>query len=154
MSLPHLRIVIPVVPVVLVLVLVGCGPAGDPDLTCDTTSSSATLESAVQAQVFQASCVSCHSANYSYGDYSSAAATAAATVNVKSISAGAAGTLEVVDPGTLANSALWLKVLGGTAKARTGPKGENVFGAMPNDGTTLSAAQKQLLKDWICSGAK
>lgn len=139
---------------VVVLSLLGCGPAGDPDLTCDTTSSSATLASAVQGQVFQASCVSCHASGYSYGDYSTAATTAAATVNVRSISAGTAATLEVVDPGNLANSALWLKVLGGTAKARTGPRGENVFGAMPNDGTTLSAAQRQLLKDWICSGAK
>jgi hypothetical protein len=143
-----------VVPVVLALTLVGCGPPGDPELTCDTTSSSATLAGSVQQEVFTAACATCHGANYSYGDYTSAAKTSAATVNVKSLYAGAAGTLEVVDPGNLANSALWLKVLGGTAKARTGPKGENVLGAMPNDGTTLTPAQKQLLKDWICSGGK
>jgi hypothetical protein len=143
-----------VFPVVLAFSLLGCGAPGDPELTCDTTTSSATLASSVQQQVISPACATCHSANYQYGDYTSATATAAATVNVKSLYAGTAGTLKVVEPGNLANSALWLKVLGGTAKARTGPKGENVFGAMPNDGTTLSPTQKQALKDWICSGAK
>ena len=75
-------------------------------------------------------------------------------VNKKSLYAGTAATLKVVDSTSLANSSLWLKVLGGAAKGRTGPKSENVSGVMPNDNTTLTAAQKQILKDWICTGAK
>ena len=50
----------------------------------------------------------------------------------------------MVDPRSLANSALWLKVLGGDDRpARAGPKGENVHGKMPNDTTTLTAAETE-----------
>jgi hypothetical protein len=138
----------------LALALAGCGAPGDPELTCDTGGASPTLASAVQAQVFAASCAGCHDVGYMYGDYSRASATAASAVNQKSLYAGSAGTLKVVDPNNLANSSLWLKVLGGTAKGRLGPKGENVMGRMPSDGTNLTEAQLTLLKQWICSGAK
>ncbi len=141
-------------PLLLALSLLACGPApGDPELTCDPARPAVTLAGGLQAQVFDA-CAGCHASGYLYGDYTSATATAAATVNQKSRYAGMAGTLQVVAPNDLANSSLWLKVLGGTARGRTGPKNENVFGKMPNDGTDLSSEQKQRLKDWICSGAK
>lgn len=131
--------------------LLSCGTS-DPDLTCATSAAAATLGTNVQA-VFDAKCKTCHIANYSFGDYTEASRTAT-IVSKKSIYAGTAATLLVVDPKSLANSALWLKVLGGATGGRTGPKGENVSGKMPNDSTTLTTAEKQLLKDWICSGAK
>lgn len=138
----------------LSLGLAGCGASGDPDLTCDPGGPSPTLASSVHAQVFAPACAGCHEADYLYGDYSTPERTAAATVNRKSEYAGSAGTLLVVAPNALANSSLWLKVLGGTAKGRLGPRGENVQGRMPSDGTSLTDAQLTLLKQWICSGAK
>jgi hypothetical protein len=132
--------------------LVSCGPPPDPELTCDANPPAATLATNVQG-VFDAKCKSCHLENYSYGDYTTAAKTGA-SVNKKSLYAGMNATLMVVDPKSLANSALWLKVLGGATAGRTGPKGENVYGKMPNDTTTLTADEKKILKDWICGGAK
>ena len=143
--------------VVLVsLVTLGCGgttPMGDPELTCDTSAAAVTLTGGVQA-VFDAKCKSCHVAGYTYGDYSDADRTFAATTNKVSYLAGAAAKMKVVDGNakSLANSALWLKVIGGDAANRKGPNGESTLGAMPNDGTVLTAEQKKLLKDWICSG--
>ena len=131
--------------------LVSCGTS-DPDLTCATSPAAATLGTNVQP-IFDAKCKTCHIANYSYGDYTDATKTAA-VVSKKSLYAGTAGTLLVVDPKSLSNSALWLKVLGGATAARTGPRGENVSGKMPNDTTTLTTAEQQVFKDWICGGAK
>ncbi|PZR17461.1 MAG: hypothetical protein DI536_03830 [Archangium gephyra] len=136
----------------------GCGemmPPGDPELTCATAPQSATLASNVQA-VFDAKCKDCHEAQYAYGDYTTAEKTLAATTDKKSVYAGRNATLMVVDGAnkSLANSALWLKVLGGAAAGRTGPKGENVQGKMPNDNRELTAQEKQLIKDWICTGGK
>jgi len=137
------------------LVVFGCGspPPTDPELTCDTGRAAQTLTGGVQA-VFDAKCVSCHVSGYAYGDYTTADKTFAATTNKVSYLAGTAAKLKVVDGNSksLANSSLWLKVLGGDAANRKGPNGENTLGAMPNDGTSLTADQKQLLKDWICSG--
>lgn len=141
--------------VVVSLFTFGCGgttPMTDPELTCDTGVATVTLTGEVQA-VFDAKCKSCHATGYTYGDYTDAAKTHAATVGVKSLYAGTPGTLKIVDPMNLANSALWLKVLGGDAANRKGPNGEGTLGAMPNDGTVLTAAQKKLIKDWICTGA-
>lgn len=130
-----------------------CGAPGDPELTCDAAPATATLSTNVQA-VIEAKCSkACHLAGDTYGDYTTAAKTGE-VVNKLSLYAGTNKTMKVVDPKNLANSSLWLKVLGGAGKGRTGPNGENVFGAMPNDGTSLSADQKKILKDWICSGAK
>lgn len=132
--------------------LLSCGPMGDPEVTCDASPAAATLGTNVQA-VFDAKCKTCHIENYSYGDYVTAEKTAT-IVGKKSLYAGMAGTLKVVEPRSLANSALWLKVIGGATAGRTGPKGENVYGKMPNDSTMLTADEKKILKDWICSGAK
>jgi hypothetical protein len=136
------------------LALLGCGgaPPSDPELTCDTGASALTMTKDVQP-VLAAACVKCHEANYSFGDYTTAAKSHATLVGKTSLYAGKEATLKVVDPRNLANSSLWLKVLGGEAANRNGPKGEKTLGAMPFDGTTLSAAQKKVLKDWICSGA-
>lgn len=135
-------------------VLFSCGTPTptDPDLTCDANPAAATLATNVQA-VFDARCKTCHVANYSYGGYSNATETAA-IVGKKSLYAGTTGTLLVVDPKSLANSSLWLKVLGGTAAGRAGPKSENILAKMPNDMTVLPAAELKTLKDWICGGAK
>ena len=64
-----------------------------------------------------------------------------------------AGTaLKVVDPGIPGNSSMYLKVIG---KAKSpAPQMKNLGGQMPLSAAALSAVQKKLLKDWICSGAK
>ena len=132
--------------------LLSCGPS-DPELACDASPAAATLATNVQP-VFAAKCSkACHLANDPYGDYTDASKTAA-IVSKKSLYAGMGATLLVVDPRSLANSALWLKVLGGATAGRTGPKGENVYGKMPNDTGTLTTEEKKIIKDWICSGAK
>lgn len=135
----------------------GCGEmmSGDPELTCATAPQSATLATNVQA-VFDANCKSCHIANYTYGDFTTAEKTLAATSDKKSIYAGRNATMMVADGANkaLANSSLWLKVIGGSQAGRTGPKGENVQGKMPEGSATITDAEKQLLKDWICTGAK
>jgi hypothetical protein len=141
----------------------------DPELTCDASPAAATLGTNVQA-VFDAKCKTCHIAGYAYGDYTTAATTGTIVnkkslyagmgatgtiVNKKSLYAGMGATLMVVDSNkSLANSSLWLKILGGATSGRTGPKGENVYGKMPNDTTTLTPDEKKILKDWICGGAK
>jgi hypothetical protein len=134
--------------------LLSCSPPGDPELTCDPSPAAATLGTNMQA-VFEAKCATCHEAGYSYGDYTSAAKTGE-IVNKKSLYAGMQGTLQVVDGKnkSLANSSLWLKILGGAMSGRQGPKGENVYGRMPNDTTMLTADEKKLFKDWICNGAQ
>lgn len=132
--------------------LFSCSGPSDPELTCDPNPAPATLATNVQG-VFDARCKSCHIENYSYGDYTTAAKTGT-IVNKKSLYAGMNATLMVVDSKSLANSSLWLKVLGGAASGRTGHKGENVQGKMPNDGTSLTPDEKKLIKDWICGGAK
>jgi hypothetical protein len=147
--------VVVLLPVLVSLVTLGCGGTTpmDPELTCDTSAPAVTLTGGVQA-VFDAKCKSCHGSGYTYGDYSDADRTFAATTNKVSYLAGPAAKLKVVDGNarSRANSSLWLKVLGGDAANRKGPNGEKTLGAMPNDGTVLTAEQKKLLKDWICSG--
>ena len=135
--------------------LLSCGPPTptDPDLTCDASPAAATIATNVQP-VFAAKCSkACHLVNDPYGDYTTAAKTAT-IVGKKSLYAGMGATLKIVDSTSLANSALWLKVLGGATTGRVGPKGENVSGKMPNDTTTLTADEQKILKDWICGGAK
>ncbi|GMU62360.1 MAG: hypothetical protein AMXMBFR34_41230 [Myxococcaceae bacterium] len=138
------------------VLLFGCGgtPA-DPDFTCDPGATARTLTAEVQA-VLDARCKSCHVSGYAYGDYTTAQKTFENTTGKTSyLSAAVSGsTLKVVDGANkaLANSSLWLKVLGGDASNRKGPKGEGTLGAMPNDGTVLTADQKELLKEWICTG--
>jgi hypothetical protein len=104
--------------------------------------------------ILDAKCKSCHAAGYSYGDYSDATKSAEALSGKKSLFAGTNATLLVVDTKALANSSLWLKLLGGATKGRTGPKGENVQGPMPSGADALPEAELKVFKDWICSGAK
>lgn len=133
--------------------LLSCGQPGDPELTCDPSPASASLATNVQP-LLEAKCATCHIADYSYGDYTTAAKSGA-IVNKVSLYAGTPKALKVVD-GTnksLANSTLWLKILGGSMSGRQGPKGENVYGRMPNDTTMLTADEKKIFKDWICNGA-
>ena len=139
---------------VIALVLAGCpGPGDDDELVCPTSAAVVTLSLGLQREVFDADCKTCHNAqDLSSGDFSTIEKTREWTVNRKSQFAGA-GRLKVVDPKNLANSILWLKVLGGDATGKKGPAGEKVYGAMPL-GTTLTPAKKASLKNWICSGAQ
>ena len=135
----------------LLVVAAGCSGPADPQLNC-AGSGSATLAADIQP-ILDAKCVACHDAsNATYGDYSTAAKTAE-IVGKRSLYAGSARQLKVVDPGDLANSSFWLKLLGGSQKGRTGPRGENVLGEMPNDGTKMTTDELEKLKAWICSGA-
>lgn len=130
----------------------GVADAGpDPDLICDV-GAPATGFAAVYASVFPA-CTTCHRMGVTdgsdgYGVYSTEAA-AFGQVGAKSRYAGAAGTLKVIDPNALGNSAMWLKVI---ARTRS-PAGQNLAGAMPLGAAPLTAAQKKTMKDWICTGA-
>ncbi len=137
----------------LCLAAASCGPPED-DLTCPSSAPSVTLAGNVQPEVFVPKCKTCHNPNGSStgGDYTTAETSRAATVGVVSDYANG-GTLKIIDPGNLANSVLWLKVLGGDAAGKHGPNGEKTYGVMPL-GDTLSPAQKQTLKNWVCSGAK
>ena len=106
------------------------------------------------ADVFVPACNSCHLMNStdgsgSYGVYATEAS-AFAQVGKTSLYAGTEKMLKVVEAGNLGNSALYLKVLG---RAKS-PSMKNVGGQMPLGAAALGATQKQLLKDWICSGAK
>lgn len=158
MKTPFSRLSSPVGTLVLfvaALAFVSCGEMmpSDPDLSC-TGAGTQTLATVQPLLTMRCGLAGCHDPSAAtYGDYSTAAGTTA-QVGKKSLYAGMPGTLLVVEPKKLANSALWLKVLGGATKGRTGPKGENVFGAMPQDGTTLDAASQKMIKDWICSGAQ
>lgn len=140
--------------VVVVFGSLGCpGPPEDLQLTCESGVAEVTLAGRVQAEIFDVHCKSCHNTNDpSSGDYSSVDKTSAATVGVTSKYANGGG-LKVVDPGKLANSILWLKILGGDSVGRRGPNGERTFGAMPTTGS-LPAETQKVLKDWICTGAK
>ncbi len=129
------------------------GGGADAELTCDAAPP-ATSFSKVYADVFVPACNSCHQMNStdgsgSYGVYATEAS-AFTQVGKTSLYAGTEKMLKVVEAGNLGNSALYLKVLG---RAKS-PSMKNVGGQMPLGAAALSATQKQLLKDWICSGAK
>jgi hypothetical protein len=130
------------------------GGAADPNLVCDA-SPPATLLSKVHSDILIPSCqTGCHmttstDGSDSYGVYTTTAG-AFGQVGKKSLYAGTELTLKVIDPNGLSTSTMWLKVL---AHAKS-PSGKNLGGEMPLGRTALTAVQKQLLKDWICSGAK
>lgn len=134
------------------------GGAADPELTCDA-SPPATSFAKVYSDIFVPSCTAtCHKAgapdgSETYGLYNTEAA-AFAQVGKKSLYAGAGATadpnLKIVAEKDLGNSTMYLKVLG---RAKS-PSGKGLSGQMPLGMSALSAAHKQLLKDWICSGAK
>lgn len=130
----------------------GCGPQMTADagvraeFVCDPNAAEVTLAGSVQAQLFDNPCKSCHNAQDAQkGDFSDASRTAAATVNVDTISY---APMKRVVPGDLTRSVMWLKV-----NQLRGPNNERVGGIMPPTGP-LSDEKKKLLKDWICSGAK
>jgi hypothetical protein len=149
----------------LLLGVLGCGDGNspnnsdggsDPDLICDANVASV-LTSKVHAEVFTAkdTCtgVGCHGLGNTTTVSMIDSAATQGVVGMKSAYSGTDATLKVVDPGKLANSSLWLKVLGGSP-AKKGPKGESVGGPMPEGKQELNATQLKLIKDWICSGAK
>lgn len=135
----------------------GTDAGTDSSLVCDPSPATVTMAQ-LQTQVFDVKCKSCHfppnGEGIAYGDYTTAANTFAATVNKASTYAGSGATLKIVEPNNLKNSALWLKVApeSGTL-GKKGPKGEVTGARMPNDGSSLTAEQKKLIKDWICTGA-
>ncbi len=137
-----------------------CGSTGtpvvdagsDPELICDA-SPPATTFSKVYSDIFTPACISCHKmgapdGSDNYGLYNTEVA-AFGQVGHKSLYAGSDTTLKVVDPNNLATSTMYLKVMG-----KKGPGDKTVGALMPLGGPALSAVQKKLLKDWICSGAK
>ena len=134
-----------------------------PDTTCAASPAAVTLTS-LHADILATKCLTgCHEAGgtaISYGDYSTVDSSETATVNKASLYAGSAATLKVVDAETakstadrLANSSMWLKVSTKKPLGFKGPKMENTGAKMPNDGTTLTDAELQKIKDWICRGA-
>lgn len=158
------------IPGLALAALVGCGGGGGgPDAGACVDSASADYACAaspqavstatVHAQVIAPDCnVTCHkpsdAASISYGDFSDAAKFQSAAVGKVSLLAGSAKSLKVVDTGSLQNSTLWLKLLGGAPAGKKGPNCEGSGTAMPNGTAPLSSQKLALIKDWICSGAK
>ncbi len=156
-----------------VLGAVGCGggtSGGDggnpdsgsgPDVTCSATPAAVTMTD-LQTSMVMPSCLSCHypamgttpeGLGGAYGDYTTAMKTYE-MVGKKSVYAGAAGTLLIVDPNkNLANSTLWLKISSPTANGFPGPHGEDTLTRMPQSAAPLSETVQQQVKDWICDGA-
>jgi hypothetical protein len=108
----------------------------------------------VYPQVIAASCTSgCHSTGQS----------ATGPVVMSTVDAGYANSvdqpsisyadLDVVSPGNPKTSVLYLKLLGGTPAGYRGPGEAPVGGKMPPTGST-TAAQKELVRRWICAGAE
>ena len=129
------------------------GTSVDALLTCESTLAQVTTAT-IQTDVFQANCVTaCHDSRGGASPNLSDATLTQAAVGKTSGYAGSRGTLKMVDTTNLANSALWLKILGGTPGGRRGPNGESVGGRMPPTGAGLSEADKNKVKAWICSGA-
>ncbi|MBS1151587.1 MAG: hypothetical protein H6Q89_3285 [Myxococcaceae bacterium] len=138
------------------------GGGADPELVCDAPADAGTTDAGsalgftkVYQDIIVPSCqTSCHvvgaaDGSDTYGNYATEVK-AYEQVGKKSLYAGTDATLKVVDPNNLGTSTMFLKVL---ARAKS-PSGKNIGGAMPLGMTALTAAQKKLLKDWICSGAK
>ncbi len=133
------------------------GGAADPDLVCDAAPP-ATSFTKVYTDVFTPSCGgACHKAGAadgsgSYGEYDTQAK-AFLQVGKRSLYAGSGATadltLKVVDPKGLGTSTMWLKILNHPKS----PTNKVIGGKMPLTGADLTAAQKQTVKDWICSGA-
>ncbi len=125
----------------------------DPELTCDGATKLVTMAQ-LHTEVIAPRCTSCHPNNGAPGNYGTPATTHAALVGRTSAHAGAAGTMKIVDGTNLANSTLWLKVLGGDSANRRGPHGETTSQPMPPLGLPrLDRDKVQRIKDWICSGA-
>jgi hypothetical protein len=140
----------------------GHADAGNSDLVCSGNPTPVTLTE-LYPVLFGGECLTCHyPAGYmgmtvegtggAYGDYSTLMK-AAGMIGQKSVYAGAAGTLKIVDPNHLENSTLWLKLASPGPVGYPGPHGENTNAHMPNDGTTLMPGVLQQVKDWICTGA-
>lgn len=132
----------------------GGGGGVDAELTCDASPPAVSFTK-VYADVFTPSCTgACHKTgaadgSENYGVYTTEAQ-AYTAVGKESLYAGPPKELKIVDPNVPGNSALYLKVI---ARSKS-PAGRNLAGAMPLGAAPLSATHKQLLKDWICGGAK
>jgi hypothetical protein len=133
------------------LVLSSCGQqmmskdAGSDEFACAPNTGEVTLGGRVQLELFDRQCKSCHNAfDATNGDYSDAARTAAAVAKPSQYSAA----LKPVVANDLSKSTLWRKMNG-----LKGPGGEALGGVMPPGGM-LGATSLQLVRDWICTGAK
>ena len=104
----------------------------------------------VYREVFSTACVTCHRPQgQAPTDLSTFAAGYANTVNQPS----RYGSLARVTPNELGASVLYIKMIGGSPPY-SGRGGQSVGGVMPPGGTVLtSQTQKDLVRDWICSGA-
>jgi hypothetical protein len=161
---------------VVALALVGCGGPGGNDGGSDGGGGGACLDTmsndykcdgatsvktgALWTNVINPKCVStCHKPGgtaISYGDYSDAGVFQTANVGVKSLYAGSKQTLKKVDPNNLQNSAVWLKVIGGSSVTpnKKGPQCEVVGNQMPDGLPALSTTELDQIKNWICTGAQ
>jgi hypothetical protein len=124
------------------------------NLTCPSTPTAITTTQ-IQA-LFSAECTECHKANCGSASCGSldlsTVAKSQAAVGKASRYAGSTG-LKIVDTGSLANSTLWLKLLGGKQAGCTAPGVQTIGDSMPRAGETLSTEQLNQVKNWICSGA-
>src|SRR5262249_29082369 len=123
------------------------------ELTCDAQVPVVTATD-VESQIMTPVCSSCHAPGGggvgAPGQWETVDKMYNNTVGKPSTYSG----LPIVDPSNLGNSVMYLKVLGGSPTFN-GPRGENVGGVMPQPPTAmLSSTQRNLLKNWICGGAR
>jgi hypothetical protein len=134
-----------------------CSPGG-PELSCPSSVPEINATD-VQNQVMNPVCSNCHApggggvdAPFEWDTVDKTVAAVGQASTYRGTSAGSP--LKVVDPNNLRTSTMYLKSIGGSP-AFTGPNCESVGGSMPQSPySPLSDAQKAVLKNWICGGAR
>lgn len=133
---------------VAVIVFSACDPAGEEVVPLDCEGAAQVQLSEMFQEVHGPICSSCHTGAGEDPDQSTEAGVAA-LVGVESRTY---APLKFIVAGEPAASLMYLKVAGGTPAGFRGPGGESVGGRMP-PGQSLTAARRELLRGWICSGA-
>lgn len=130
------------------LLFSACDPTEEEVVPLDCEGAAQVQLADVFQEVHGPICSACHTGSGEDPDQSTEAAVAA-LVGVESRTY---APLKFIVEGQPSASLMYLKVAGGTPAGFRGPGGENVGGRMP-PGQTLSAAKRELLRGWICSGA-
>lgn len=138
--------------IALLVLLSGCPGEEPPELIldCPVDAGVEVVLLDVYAEIHSPVCSNCHFAGSQAPPMSSPEALGA-LVGAESAEY---APLKVIVPGSLRESLMYLKVMGGTDAGYVGPAGEDTGQLMPRGGPPLSEEQKDLLRRWICQGAR